>query len=49
MPIKQINEAINLLESEIQELRALMEEWNRLSVNLNGAKQYKGVAKRIVL
>jgi hypothetical protein len=26
-----------------------MEEWDRLSVNLNGARQYKGVARRIVL
>jgi hypothetical protein len=49
MATTQIDLAIILLESEIEELKALMGEWNRLSVNLNGSKQYKGVARRIVL
>jgi hypothetical protein len=49
MPTEQIHEAINLLQSDIQELRVLPEEWDRLSVNRNGARQYKGVARRIVL
>ncbi len=49
MPTEQIHEATNLLQSEIQELRALMEEWDSLSVNRNGARQYRGVARRIVL
>jgi hypothetical protein len=45
----QINEAITLLESEIQELKALMGEWDRLSVNLNGQRKYNRVARRIVI
>ena len=49
MPTEQIHEAINLLESEIQELGVLMLEWDRLSGNLNGARQYKSIVKRIVL
>jgi hypothetical protein len=49
MATTQIDQAIRLLECEIGELKALLGEWNRLSVNLNGSKQYKGVARRIVL
>ncbi len=45
----QLRTLTNLLQSEIQELRVLMQEWDRLSVNRSGASQYKGIARRVVL
>jgi hypothetical protein len=39
MPTEKIHEAINLLQSEIQELRVLMQEWDRLSANRSEALQ----------
>ena len=49
MAKEMITNAIRLLESEIQELKALMEEWERLSLNLDGATQYTQSAQNIVL
>jgi len=48
-PAEQINEAFTLLQSEIEELRVLMQDSDRLSVNLSGARQYKSIARGIVL
>ena len=48
-PAEQINEAINLHQSEIEEQRVLMQESDRLSANLSGARQYKSMARGIVL
>jgi hypothetical protein len=45
----QIEEALKALEENIAELRELMTYWNSTSVNVSGAKKYKGVSRRIVL
>jgi len=42
MPAERLHEAINLLQSEIQELRVLRQERDRLCVNRSGASQYEG-------
>jgi hypothetical protein len=46
---KPIEQAIKQLESRIVELRDSLSDWDRLSVNISGAKTYKEKAKRIVL
>lgn len=46
---KPIEQAIQQLESRIGELRDSLNDWDRLSVNISGAKTYKEKAKRIVL
>ena len=46
---KPIEQAIQQLQSRIEELRTSPDDWHRLSVNSSGAKAYKEKAKRIVL
>jgi sugar-specific transcriptional regulator TrmB len=49
MVVKQIEEAIMQLESEIEELKQSLADWDRTSINLDGSRKYRGNAKRIVL
>ena len=46
---KPIEQEIQHLESRIRELRESLEDWDRHSMNIIGAKMYKEKGRRIVL
>ncbi len=47
--VEQIEEEIKRLEADITELKASLPTWHVDAVNLDGSRQYRGKARRIVL
>ncbi len=44
----QIKEAIDRLETDVAELKIQLPNWDSQSQNAQGARMYKGIARRIV-